>query len=92
MPLFQRLPKRGFKNIFRKEPAIINVETLNCFESGTVVTPELLKDKGIIKSTKNGVKVLGQGELEMVLTVRANSFSAQAEEKIIAAGGKAEVI
>jgi large subunit ribosomal protein L15 len=92
MPLFQRLPKRGFKNIFRKESAIINVETLNCFESGTVVTPELLKEKGIIKSIKNGVKILGQGELEMELTVRANSFSAQAEEKIIAAGGKAEVI
>ena len=92
MPLFQRLPKRGFKNIFRKEPAIINVETLNCFESGTVVTPELLKEEGIIKSIKNGVKILGHGELETELTVRANSFSAQAEEKIIAAGGKAEVI
>jgi len=92
MPLFQRLPKRGFKNIFRREPAIVNVETLNCFESGTVVTPELLKEKGIVKSVKNGVKVLGQGELEMVLTVKANSFSAQAEEKIIAAGGKTEVI
>lgn len=92
MPLFQRLPKRGFKNIFRQEPAVVNVEALNRFEAGTVVTPELLKEKGLVKSLKNGIKILGQGELEKELTVRANSFSTQAEEKISSAGGKAEVI
>ena len=92
MPLFQSLPKRGFKNIFRKEPAIVNVETLNCFEKGTIVTPLLLKESGIVKSLKNGVKILGQGELETELTVQATSFSSQAKEKIIAAGGRAEVI
>jgi len=92
MPLFQRLPKRGFKNIFRQEPAVVNVEALNRFDAGTVVTPELLKEKGLVKSLKNGIKILGQGELEKELTVRANSFSTQAEEKISSAGGKAEVI
>lgn len=92
MPLFQRLPKRGFKNIFRQEPAVVNVGALNRFDAGTVVTPELLKEKGLVKSLKNGIKILGQGELEKELIVRANSFSTQAEEKISAAGGKAEVI
>ncbi len=92
MPLFQRLPKRGFKNIFRREPEIVNVETLNCFDEGTVVTPELLLEKGIVKSLKNGVKILGEGQLEKGLTVRAGSFSSQAMEKISKAGGKAEVI
>ncbi|NLX91420.1 MAG: 50S ribosomal protein L15 [Firmicutes bacterium] len=92
MPLIQRLPKRGFTNIFRREPAVVNVGTLNRFDAGTVVTPELLKEKGIVKSLKNGIKILGQGELEKELTVRANSFSRQAEEKISSAGGKAEVI
>lgn len=92
MPLFQRLPKRGFKNIFRREPEIVNVETLNCFDAGTVVTPELLKEKGIVKSLKNGIKILGKGDLEKELTVRAGSFSSQAIEKISSAGGKAEVI
>jgi large subunit ribosomal protein L15 len=92
MPLFQRLPKRGFKNIFRREPEIVNVEDLNCFDEGTVVTPELLQERGIVKSLKNGIKILGQGQLEKKLTVRAGSFSSQATEKISLAGGKAEVI
>ena len=92
MPLIRRLAKRGFANIFRREPAVVNVGTLNRFAAGTVVTPELLKEKGIVKSLKNGIKILGQGELEKELTVRANSFSRQAEEKISSAGGKAEVI
>lgn len=92
MPLFQRLPKRGFKNIFRREPEIINVEDLNCFDEGTIVTPELLREKGIVKSLKNGIKILGRGQLEKKLIVRAGSFSSQASEKISQAGGKAEVI
>jgi len=92
MPLFQRLPKRGFTNIFRREWTIVNVGTLNCFDAGTIVTPELLKEKGIIKSLKNSIKILGQGELEKELTVRAGSFSSQAKEKILAVGGRAEVI
>lgn len=92
MPLFQRLPKRGFTNIFRREWAIVNVEALNCFDAGTVVTPELLKEKGLVKSLKNGIKILGQGELEKELTVRAGSFSSQAKKKISEAGGTAEVI
>jgi large subunit ribosomal protein L15 len=92
MPLFQRLPKRGFTNKFRKEWAEVNVETLNCFDAGTVVTPELLQDTGIVKSLKNGIKILGKGELEKELTVKAHRFSAQAREKIENAGGRAEVI
>jgi len=92
MPLFQRLPKRGFTNIFRKELSEVNVETLNRFEAGTVVTPQLLKDKGIVKSLKNKIKILGNGALEKELTVQAHRFSTQARDKIEAAGGRAEVI
>ncbi len=92
MPLFQRLPKRGFTNIFRREWTIVNVGALNCFDAGTVVTPELLKEKGMVKSLKNGIKILGQGELEKELTVRAGRFSSQAKKKISEAGGRAEVI
>jgi large subunit ribosomal protein L15 len=92
MPLFQRLPKRGFTNIFRKELSEVNVETLNRFEAGTVVTPQLLKDRGLVKSLKAKIKILGKGDLEKELTVQAHRFSAQAREKIEAAGGRAEVI
>lgn len=92
MPLFQRLPKRGFTNRFRKKWFEVNVEVLNRFEAETVVTPQLMKDTGIIKSLKNGVKILGRGELGKKLTVKAHSFSAQAREKIEAAGGQVEVI
>lgn len=92
MPYQQRLPKRGFKNIFRKDLAEVNVERLNIFEANTVVTPELLKQAGLIGKIKDGVKVLGQGELEKQLTVQAHRFSKSALEKIEAAGGKAEVI
>ena len=70
----------------------MSMETLNCFDAGTVVTPELLKEKGLVKSLKNGIKILGQGELEKELTVRAGSFSSQAKKKISEAGGTAEVI
>jgi len=92
MPLQRRLPKRGFTNIFKKEYAIINVQDLNVFDDGTEVTVELLKDAGMVKGVKDGVKVLGNGELEKKLTVKAHRFSRQAEEKIVARGGKAEVI
>ncbi|MGI6327506.1 MAG: 50S ribosomal protein L15 [Dethiobacteria bacterium] len=93
MPLFQRLPKRGFNNSrFRKEWIEVNVQALNRFEAGTVVTPQLMIETGMIKSLKSGVKVLGKGELEKNLTVKAHSFSAQAREKIETAGGQVEVI
>lgn len=92
MPLYRRLPKRGFTNIFKKEFAVVNVETLNCFEENTKVTPELLIESGIIKNVKDGVKVLGDGELKVKLDVTAHAFSKSAREKIEAAGGKAEVI
>jgi len=94
MPLFQRLPKRGFTNIFAKELEIVNIEDLNIFDDGTEITPELLMEKGLIKKAKvkDGVKVLGNGELEKKLTVKANQFSKSAKEKIEGQGGKAEVI
>jgi large subunit ribosomal protein L15 len=92
-PLFRRLPKRGFNNsVFATEYAEVNVGKLNKFEAGTVVTPELLKEAKIIKSLKDGVKILGNGELTVGLTVQAQAFSKSAIEKIEAAGGKAEVI
>ncbi len=92
MPLQQRLPKRGFTNIFGSELAMLNVEKLNDFTDGTVVTPALLKKVGLIKKLKDGLKILGQGELKKKLTVQANKFSKSAVEKIEAAGGKVEVI
>jgi large subunit ribosomal protein L15 len=91
-PLYRRLPKRGFKNPNRVEYAIINVETLNRFEEGTVVTPELLLEQGVISNLKDGLKVLGDGELKVKLTVKAHKFSRTAQEKIAAAGGATEVI
>ncbi len=92
MPLHQRLPKRGFTNKFRKQYAEVNVAQLNRFESGTTVTPELLKETGIVNSFKDGIRVLGKGDLEVKLTVRAHGFTKGAIEKITAAGGSAEVI
>jgi large subunit ribosomal protein L15 len=93
-PLYRRLPKRGFNNAeFRTEYATINLSDLNkFFNDGEVVTPELLKERGIIKKQLCGVKVLGNGELEKKLTVKANRFSNSAITKIESAGGKAEVI
>lgn len=90
-PLFQRLPKRGFTNIHRKEYAIVNLDALNAFNDGTEVTPELLLEKGVVSNLKAGLKVLGNGTLEKKLTVKAHKFSAAAKEAIEAAGGKAEV-
>lgn len=91
-PLFQRLPKRGFTNINRKEYAIVNLETLNRFEDGTEVTPELLIETGIVSKEKSGIKILAKGVIEKKLTVKANKFSSTAKEAIEAAGGKTEVV
>ncbi|MGM9663772.1 MAG: 50S ribosomal protein L15 [Eubacteriales bacterium] len=92
IPLYRRLPKRGFNNIFAKEYAIVNVEALNAFENGDVVTAEALLEKGIVRKTLDGVKVLGRGELTKSVTVEAKLFSESAKAKIEAAGGKCEVI
>ena len=92
MPLFRRMPKRGFNNINRKEYAIVNLETLNKFEDGAEVTPALMVEAGIVKNEKDGIKVLGNGELNKKLTVKANKFSASAKAAIEAAGGHAEVM
>ncbi|GAA3411911.1 50S ribosomal protein L15 [Paenibacillus hodogayensis] len=91
-PLYRRLPKRGFNNRFRTEYAIVNLSDLNQFSAGTEVTPELLLQSGVVKNPKDGIKILGNGELTVVLTVKANKFSESAVEKIQAAGGKTEVI
>jgi large subunit ribosomal protein L15 len=91
-PLFRRLPKRGFTNINRKEYAIVNLDALNRFEDGTEVTPELLLETGVISRLKSGVKILGKGQIEKKLTVKAHKFSSSAKEAIEAAGGKTEVI
>ncbi|WP_270167958.1 50S ribosomal protein L15 [Paenibacillus sp. SYP-B4298] len=91
-PLYRRLPKRGFNNPFRKEYAIVNLDELNSFAAGSEVTPEILKEKGIVKNSLSGIKILGNGEIKVQLTVKANKFSQSAVEKIQAAGGKTEVI
>lgn len=92
MPLYRRLPKRGFTNHWAKEYAEINVKDLNRFENDTVVDFELLLQSGLVKQVKDGIKVLGNGELEKKLTVKAEKFSKSAAEKIEKAGGKVEVI
>lgn len=93
LPLYRRLPKRGFSNHrFRLEYAVINVSDLNAFEDGAVVTPALLKEKGIVKKQLAGIKVLGEGILEKKLTIQAHKFSKSALEKISKSGSKAEVI
>lgn len=92
MPLYRRIPKRGFTNIWGTEYTVLNVEDLNKFEAGTVVTPEMIMEAGLAKQVKDGIKVLGNGNLEKNLTVQAHKFSKTAIEKIEAAGGKAEVL
>lgn len=92
MPLYRRIPKRGFTNIWKKEYIILNVEDLNVFDAGTTITPELLKERGLAKQVIDGIKILGEGNLEKNVTVKAHKFSKTAIEKIESAGGKAEVI
>ena len=92
MPLFRRLPKRGFTNRNKKQWAIVNIEALNAFENETVITPELLIESGHVRKLNDGLKILGDGALEKKLTVKANKFTQSAISKIEAAGGKAEVI
>ena len=92
MPLYRRLPKRGFKNVWAKTFAEVNVETLNRFEDGTTVDPVELVSSGILKNVCDGIRILGKGELTKRLTVRANGFTKSAEEKITAAGGTVEKI
>ena len=91
IPLYRRLPKRGFNNKFAAVYAIVNVEKLNAFENGETVNAEALVNKGIVRKVYDGIKILGKGELTKKLTVEAKVFSATAEEKIKAAGGKTEV-
>ncbi len=92
MPLYRRIPKRGFKCINSKEIIAINLVHLNVFEDGAVVDIEALKSKGLVSNPRDGVKILGNGELSKKLTVKVNFYSQSAKEKIEAAGGKAEVI
>ena len=90
MPIYRRLPKRGFKNVFANVYAEVNVETLNRFEDGTTVDAVALVEAGVLKNIQDGVRILGNGELTKKLTVVANGFTKTAEEKITAAGGKVE--
>lgn len=92
MPLTRRIPKRGFTNIFAKEYATINVSVLDAFEDGATVTPDLLKQMGLVKKLYDGVKILGEGEITKKLTVKAAKFTQSAKAKIEAAGGSAEEI
>jgi large subunit ribosomal protein L15 len=92
MPLHRRLPKRGFSSPFPKEFAVVNVESLNVFAAGDTVTPESLTGLGIVRAIRSGIKILGDGELKVALTVQAHAFSKSAQEKITRAGGKAEVL
>lgn len=92
LPLFRSIPKRGFTNINRKDYAIVNVSALNRFDNGTEVTPELLIESGIVKNQKSGIKILGNGNLEKKLTIKAHKFSSSAVEAIEQQGGTHEVI
>ncbi len=93
MPLHRRVPKRGFTNIFRTEYAVVNLDTLaEKFAAGSEVTPDVLRERGIVRKTGVPIKVLGRGDISVKLTVRAHKFSGSAAEKIAAAGGAAEVI
>jgi large subunit ribosomal protein L15 len=92
MPLHRRLPKRGFTNIFKKQWAIINIQDLSRFESGTVVDEVALVRSGLVKGPRDGIKLLGQGDIGTAVTVKINAISASAKEKIEAAGGTVEVI
>src|SRR5262245_9342844 len=92
MPLHRRLPKRGFTNIFKKDFAIVNLQRLADFPAGSSISPQVLLEKGIVKNLRDGVKILGNGELKQALTISAHLFSKSAQEKITKAGGKFEVL
>ncbi|KRM86900.1 50S ribosomal protein L15 [Lacticaseibacillus thailandensis] len=92
MPLFRRMPKRGFKNVNRKDYAVINLSDLNRFDDGTEVTPALLVESGLVKNELDGIKLLGDGELTKKLTIKVAKASATAKEAVAAAGGSIEVI
>lgn len=92
MPLQRRIPKRGFTNIFKKEYALVNVGDLNIYDDGAEVTIDTLRQSGLVKKIGAGVKLLGNGELEKTLTIKINKVSKQAEEKVVAKGGRVEVI
>lgn len=92
MPLYRRLPKIGFTNVFRREYAVVNLSDLERFDNGAVVNPEVLREAGLVKAMLSGVKILGNGDLTKNLTVQAHKFSKTAADKIAAAGGKVEVI
>jgi|ERR1700733_1966899 len=92
MPLHRRIPKRGFANALRRDVAIVNIESLNRFESGATVGLEELMHQGLVRGRRDGVKILGSGDLKVALTVRAQAFSKSAQEKITGAGGKAEIL
>lgn len=92
MPLQRRIPKRGFHNPFKKRYALINVGQLEALDAGSEVSPELLRDCGLVRSQRDGVKILGNGSLSKALTVKAHGFSSKAREKIEAAGGRVEAL
>lgn len=92
MPLQRRLPKRGFKNLFKIEFAIVNLDIISTIDGIDVITPEVLIEKGIVKNPKDGIKILGKGEIQRAITVKADAFSVSASAKITAAGGKVEVL
>ena len=93
MPLHRRVPKRGFHNPFRVEYAVVNLDTLGeVFEAGSSVTPELLRERGLVRESRKRIKVLGRGEITKKLTVQAHKFSGKAAEKIASAGGTTEVL
>lgn len=92
MPLTRRVPKRGFRNVFSKKYAIVNIEQLSNFKEGEVITPEMLIETGMIKKVLSGIKILSKGEIDKKLTIRAHKFSKEAINKIESAGGKVEVI
>jgi large subunit ribosomal protein L15 len=92
MPLYRRIPKRGFTNKFRKEFVVLNVRDLNRYDEGSEVSPTLLIEQGFVKTVRDGLRILGEGTLEKKLTVRAHHFSSSAKEKIEAAGGTVEVL
>ena len=92
MPLYRRIPKRGFTNISRKEFAVVNLEKLNAFADGTEITPALLIESGVVKNQKSGIKVLAVGQLDKKLTVKAHKFSGAAKAAIEQAGGTTEVL